>query len=299
MLPERAQSKMALRPSSAGNLRGGEEIDWTDFIAPQNWQTTTCTWLYLCSSYKLWFWIFYYSFWLHSSGVICATALAAGVPRLQENYEVRVLWAIHRTDLGHNVRHHLFNIPQSYHAPLQLHQTSPSSIVARRNLAKLRIIPSTLPLQDYCAAEPLCLAVICLSRFKMEFWDDSNTEARELCSSKEGAKTTWFHRMGPSCSPLKGLPDLNSEANTFIHHASIIPYIHTHTTHNATYVCMYVRMYVCMYVCNYVKLCMYVWMYVCMYVWMYECMNVWMYVCMHVCMYVCMLCYVMYVVYVL
>ena len=77
--------------------------------------------------------------------MICATALAAGVPRLQENYEVRVLmWAIHRTDLGHNVRHHLVNIPQSYHAPLQLHQTSPSSIVARRNLAKFRIIPSTL-----------------------------------------------------------------------------------------------------------------------------------------------------------
>jgi hypothetical protein len=145
MLPERAQSKMALRPSSAGNLWGGAEIDWTYFIAPQNWQTTTCTWLYLCSSYKLWFWIFFYSFSLHSSGVICATALAAGVPRLQENYEVRVLmWAIHRTDLGHNVRHHLVNIPQSYHAPLQLHQTSPSSIVARRNLAKFRIIPSTL-----------------------------------------------------------------------------------------------------------------------------------------------------------
>jgi hypothetical protein len=31
--------------------------------------------LYLCSSYKLWFWIFFYSFSLLSSGVICATAL--------------------------------------------------------------------------------------------------------------------------------------------------------------------------------------------------------------------------------
>lgn len=123
---------------------------------------------------------------------------------------------------------HLFNFIRQV--------TSPSSIVARRNLAKFRIIPSTLPLQDYCAAEPLCLAVICLSRFKMELWDDSHTQARELCSLKEGAKTTWFHRMGPSCSPLKGQPDLNCSKfrSKYVHTSRIDNSIHTyaHHTHN-------------------------------------------------------------------